>query len=57
VAAGAVVQGYNATATPSAGGGTRAFGTNTSSTIFQEVSQTALAMTDTAAPASATALQ
>ena len=57
LAAGTVVQGYNATATPTAGGGTRAFGTNTTGTIFQEVSQAAIAMTDTAAPASATPLQ
>jgi hypothetical protein len=52
-----VVQGYNATATPAAGGGTRAFGTNTSGTIFQAVSQTALAMTDTTAPAGSNPLQ
>jgi type IV pilus assembly protein PilA len=57
LAAGAVVQGYNATATPAAGGGTRAFGTNTTGTIFQQVSQVALAMTDTAAPAGANPLQ
>ena len=57
LAAGAVVQGYNATATPDAGGGTRAFGTNTTATIFQAVSQTALAMTDTTAPAAANPLQ
>ena len=57
LAAGAVVQGYNATATPTAGGGTRAFGTNTASTIYQAVSQTALAMTDTTAPAGANPLQ
>jgi prepilin-type N-terminal cleavage/methylation domain-containing protein len=47
LAAGAVVQGYNATATPTAGGGTRAFGTNTTGTIFQATQQAALAMTDT----------
>jgi type IV pilus assembly protein PilA len=57
LAAGAVVQGYNATATPSAGGGTRAFGSNTTGTIFQAVSQVALAMTDTTAPATANPLQ
>ena len=57
LAAGAVVQGYNATATPEAGGGTRAFGTNTTGTIFQAVSQVALVMTDTTAPAGATPLQ
>jgi len=57
LAAGAVMQGYSATATPTAGGGTRAFGTNTTSTIYQAVQQTALAMTDTAAPTGATPLQ
>ena len=57
LAAGAVVQGYNATATPTAGGGTRAFGTNLNATIFQSVSQVALAMTDTTAPAGATPIQ
>jgi len=55
--AGLVVQGYNATATPTAGSGVRAFGSNTSGTIFQAVSQVALAMTDMTAPAAATPLQ
>ena len=57
LAAGAVVQGFNATATPDAGGGVRAFGSNTTGTIFQAVSATALAMTDTGAPAGANPLQ
>ncbi len=57
LAAGAVVQGYNATATPTAGGGTRAFGTNTTGTIFQATQMAALAMTDTASPAGATPIQ
>ncbi|MEW5984453.1 MAG: prepilin-type N-terminal cleavage/methylation domain-containing protein [Acidobacteriota bacterium] len=57
LAAGAVVQGYNATAAPTAGGGTRSFGTNTTGTIFQAVQQAALAMTDTTAPAGATPIQ
>ena len=57
LAAGAVVQGYNATANPTAGGGTRSFGTNTTGTIFQAVQQAALAMTDTTAPAGATPIQ
>ncbi|MCX6537361.1 MAG: prepilin-type N-terminal cleavage/methylation domain-containing protein [Acidobacteria bacterium] len=56
LAAGAAVQGYNATATPAAGAGTRAFGTNMSLTIFQAMSQTALAMTDTTAPAYASVI-
>jgi prepilin-type N-terminal cleavage/methylation domain-containing protein len=57
LAAGAVVQGYNATATPTPGGGTRAFGTNTTGTIFAAVAQVALAMTDTTAPAGANPIQ
>jgi len=57
LAAGAVANGYFATAVPSIGGGTRSFGTNTSGTIFFDVSQVALAMTDTAAPAGATPIQ
>jgi type IV pilus assembly protein PilA len=57
LAAGAAVQGYNATATPAAGGGSRAFGTNTTSTIYQAQQLTAVAMTDTTAPAGATPLQ
>jgi type II secretory pathway pseudopilin PulG len=57
LAAGAVVQGYNATATPVPGGGTRAFGTNSNATIYQAVSQTALAMTDTTAPAGSNPIQ
>ncbi len=57
LAAGAVVQGYNATAAPAAGGGTRSFGTNTTGTIFSATQQAALAMTDTTAPAGANPLQ
>ncbi|MEK6630833.1 MAG: prepilin-type N-terminal cleavage/methylation domain-containing protein [Acidobacteriota bacterium] len=57
LAAGAVVQGYNATASPAAGGGTRSFGTNTTATIFAATQQAALAMTDTTAPAGANTLQ
>jgi prepilin-type N-terminal cleavage/methylation domain-containing protein len=57
LAAGAVVQGYNATATPAAGGGTRAFGTNTTGTIYQAVQVAALVMTDTTAPAGANPIQ
>jgi type IV pilus assembly protein PilA len=48
VAAGGAMQGYNATATPNAGGGSRSFGTNTTGTIFAETSMAAVAMTDTA---------
>ncbi len=51
LAAGTVVQGYNATATPSAGGGSRAFGTNTTGTIFAATQMAALVMDDTAIPA------
>ncbi len=57
LAAGSVMQGFNATATPSPGGGTRAFGTNTNGTIYSATQQTALAMTDTTAPAGSTPIQ
>ena len=57
LAAGTVVRGYNATATPTAGGGTRAFGTNLNATIYQATSLVALAMTDTTAPAGSNPLQ
>ena len=57
LAAGTVVQGYNATATPAAGGGTRAFGTNVNSTIYQATQIVALVMTDLTAPAGANPLQ
>ncbi|MBI1874265.1 MAG: hypothetical protein HYS05_10335 [Acidobacteria bacterium] len=57
MAAGAVVQGYNATAAPTAGGGARSFGTNTTGTIYQQTTTAVLAMTDTGAPAGATPLQ
>src|SRR5690242_11978452 len=40
LAANAVVGGYNAVATPIAGGGSRAFGTNTSNTVYGKVSTT-----------------
>jgi prepilin-type N-terminal cleavage/methylation domain-containing protein len=55
--AGAVVQGYYGTATPVAGGGTRVFGTNTTGTIYQAQGTTAIAMTDTTAPSTATPIQ
>ena len=57
LAAGTVVQGYHATATPVAGGGTRAFGTNLNATIYQATQMVALVMTDTTAPAGANPLQ
>jgi prepilin-type N-terminal cleavage/methylation domain-containing protein len=58
LAAGAVVQGYNATATPNAGGGVRSFGTNTSGTIYQDNTGALIAMDDTnPGPAGTTALQ
>jgi prepilin-type N-terminal cleavage/methylation domain-containing protein len=57
LAAGAVVQGYNATATPLAGGGSRAFGTNTSNTVYGAVQTTALTMTDTTPDAAANPIQ
>ncbi|MBI1874526.1 MAG: prepilin-type N-terminal cleavage/methylation domain-containing protein [Acidobacteria bacterium] len=57
LAAGAVVQGYNATGAPTAGGGARSFGTNTTGTIYQQTTTAVLAMTDTGAPAGAAPLQ
>ena len=57
LAANAVVGGYNAVATPIAGGGSRAFGTNTSNTVYAKVSTTALTMTDTTADATAAPIQ
>ncbi|MBI3262891.1 MAG: prepilin-type N-terminal cleavage/methylation domain-containing protein [Acidobacteria bacterium] len=57
LAAGAVVQGYNATAAPTAGGGQRSFGTNTNGTIFAQTTTAVLAMTDTTAPAGAAPIQ
>jgi prepilin-type N-terminal cleavage/methylation domain-containing protein len=57
LAAGAVVQGYWATATPLAGGGSRAFGTNTSSTVYSATQATALTMTDTTPDAAAAPIQ
>ena len=57
LALGGVMQGYNATATPLAGGGSRAFGTNTSSTVYAATQSTALTMTDTTADAASAPIQ
>ena len=57
LAAGAVVQGYFATATPLPGGGVKAFGVNTNHTVYQATQAMALAMTDTTAPAGSTPIQ
>jgi prepilin-type N-terminal cleavage/methylation domain-containing protein len=57
LAAGAVMQGFFATATPSPGGGNRAFGTNTLHTIYYANQLTALGMTDTSAPAGTISIQ
>jgi len=57
LAAGAAVQGYYATATPSPGGGTKAFGTNLNHTIYFATQAAPLAMTDTTAPAGAISIQ
>lgn len=57
LAPGGVVQGYNATATPEPGSGSRAFGTNTTSTVYQADQVTTLAMTDSTAPAGSKAVQ
>jgi prepilin-type N-terminal cleavage/methylation domain-containing protein len=56
-AAGVDTTGYFATATPSQNVGDSAFGTNVSGAIYQASQQTALAMTDTTAPAGASVLQ
>ena len=53
LSAGSTVQGYHATATPVGGAGALSFGTNMNAAVFQQVSQVAIAMTDTTAPASA----
>ena len=55
--AGAAMQGYFATATPTPGGGTKAFGTNTNHTIFWATQMSALAMTDSTAPAGTYSIQ
>ena len=57
LAAGAVLQGYFATATPLPGGGVKAFGVNTLHTVYQATQATALAMTDNTAPAGSTPIQ
>lgn len=57
LAAGAVMQGFWGTATPLPGAGVKAFGVNTHHTVYQAVQGTALAMTDTTAPAGATPIQ
>mgnify|MGYP001560241604 FL=1 len=51
--AGSVVAGYWATATPTEGAGSRAFGTNTSATIYEAEQKIPLRMTDNSAPAGA----
>ena len=55
--AGSAMQGYFATATPSAGGGTKAFGTNTNQTIYWATQMAPLAMTDSTAPAGTFSIQ
>jgi type IV pilus assembly protein PilA len=57
LAAGAAVLGYFATATPAAGGGSKAFGTNTNHTIYWATQQSPLAMTDSTAPAGTVSIQ
>ncbi len=53
VAAGASVPGFFATATPSVGTGTRAYGVNALGTIYYAEQYVPLAITDTTAPAGA----
>ncbi len=50
---GAATSAYWATATPTVGAGTRAFGTNTGGVVWQATQLVPLAMTDTTAPAGA----
>jgi type IV pilus assembly protein PilA len=57
LAAGGVVQGYYGTATPLPSAGVKAFGVNTYHTVYQATQGTALAMTDTTAPAGAQPIQ
>jgi type IV pilus assembly protein PilA len=57
LAAGAAMQGYFATATPSPGAGTKAFGTNTNHTIYWAMQMAPLAMTDDTAPAGTFSIQ
>ncbi len=57
LAEGAAMQGFFATATPSPGGGTKAFGTNVLHTIYYATQATPLAMTDTTAPAGTISIQ
>jgi len=57
LAAGAAMQGFFATATPSPGGGTKAFGTNSNHTIYYATQMSALAMTDSTSPAGTFAIQ
>ncbi len=56
-AAGTMAGSYWATATPTIGAGSRAFGTNSAGVIYQAVQIVQLAMTDTTAPAGATPVQ
>ena len=49
-AVGAVQQGYNATATPTPGAGSRSFATNTTSTIWQNPAGAVIAITDVVPP-------
>ena len=57
LAAGAAMQGFFATATPSPGGGSKAFGTNTNHTIYWATQMAPLAMTDDTAPAGTFSIQ
>ena len=57
LAAGAAMQGYFATATPSPGAGTKAFGTNTNHTIYWAMQMAPLAMTDDTAPTGTFSIQ
>jgi prepilin-type N-terminal cleavage/methylation domain-containing protein len=57
LAAGAATQGFFATATPSPGGGTKSFGTNTNHTIYYASQMSPLGMTDSTAPTGSISIQ
>jgi type II secretory pathway pseudopilin PulG len=57
VGAGVATASYWATATPTAGAGTHAFGTNVGGVVYQASQMAQLAMTDTTAPAGAVPLK
>jgi hypothetical protein len=57
LAAGAAGSGYNASATPISGGGSRSFATNTTGTIYQAYQTTVLTAGDNSAPTGGVPIQ